>query len=488
MAFARKIVSEVDSKDLNLSDELFTFTETFRVHKADVVLIEPCLLWTVLTNNFKQILIKRKYVAEEGIECKRTENGDRILYTFAISSSAVNIVLVANQSSLQSGLAERGFDISLKFDELDKRLNHAFFSLNDITIHLVVVHKRPNYFLIKPLVGLNDTVTTRELQFGQTSQAFDKFHVTSYATQGYKILLVEKVSYFLMELKFSQFIDCDRTLAKKVKFDAPVPPLNWWPALELARKDMSSKLNESFKLIKMLEKQLLIPLWLDGGTLLGWNRQCSVINYDHDIDVATFLHYNDNSWNLTTDMRDLIVSMSDSKSWSLAETYGFPWNAYQLRIWNFATRWGVDIFFADYDSDNDRYLFGYHPYPNERYCLLKYPKAAFDRICTTEFEGFKMFVPCQPELVHLAEYGDDWATPNKTYKINNGFCSDYWMPDELPFAYQCLAMSTTDDLNVLNATSYSSSERSKSQSSKPFTKLASRYFTLCQVIKMYRNV
>jgi hypothetical protein len=216
------------------------------------------------------------------------------------------------------------------------------------------------------------------------------------------------------------------------------------------------------------------------------------LSYDHDVDVATFLGYNENNWNLTRDLRDLLVTQGRRqdglfKDWALVETFGFPWLAYQLRLWNFRSRWGLDIFFADWNSTDELFYFGYHAYPSDRYCLLKYPKSAFERICSAEFDGHKMYVPCRPDLVHLAEYGDKWATPSRTYSINNGFCvNSYWLPKEAPHAYQCYGLSKYKDLNVLNMTNYSPEERKSSKLSKQFKKMAAKQFDLCQDLKVYR--
>lgn len=59
-----------------------------------------------------------------------------------------------------------------------------------------------------------------------------------------------------------------------------------------ATAEMQQHLIDSLTMINELSAKLLVPLWLDGGTLLGWNRQCAPIDYDHDVDVATFMSFN----------------------------------------------------------------------------------------------------------------------------------------------------------------------------------------------------
>lgn len=62
------------------------------------------------------------------------------------------------------------------------------------------------------------------------------------------------------------------------------------------------------------------------------------------------------------------------------------------------------------------------------------------------------------------------------------------MTDELPFTYQCLALTNSDNLNVLNVTSYSEMGRSEPRIYESFFKLSAIYFRLCQDIKWYQNV
>lgn len=359
-------------------------------------------------------------------------------------------------------------------------------------VHLSGFILHTNYLTIKPLKAksiFENSIQLKDLSFGRVEQAFDDFSKVLVKTQDHELLIIKEVSHFLMELKFSRFISCNQQLAEKIKAKKGPSNLTNDEEKEKETNDvkMSQKLSESFQLIKMLEKKLLIPLWLDGGTLLGWNRNCEPIGWDHDVDVATFLHYNERQWNLTTDIRDLVLDFKTKaavSSWSLVEYYGFPWLAFQLRMWDYNAKWGVDIFFADQDTDEDQYLFGYHPYPNDRYCLLRYSKETFREICSTEFNGQKMFVPCKAHLVHESEYGSDWREPSKDYKINNGFCRDFWMPEEAPHAYRCLMPKWHPKLDVIEFKNYTREQRASVNHNQSFLKMAGEYFDLCQKMKM----
>ena len=136
--------------------------------------------------------------------------------------------------------------------------------------------------------------------------------------------------------------------------------------------------------------------------------------FDHDVDVTTFLSYMNNSWAM------IEKATEESKMpWALEEIFGFPWEALQLRFWNFKMRWGLDIFFADWDPERNEWICGYHPAAFKSYCKLNYPKEAFSKICSAEFNGQKVFVPCDASMIHSNEYGEDWKTPSKEFHINN---------------------------------------------------------------------
>jgi hypothetical protein len=167
------------------------------------------------------------------------------------------------------------------------------------------------------------------------------------------------------------------------------------------------------------------------------------------------------------------------------EMYGFPWVAYQLRIWNFRTNWGIDIFWAFDNQDKKHYYFGYHPDPGKRFCRLLYPKRALDSLCSGELNGRRITVPCEPDLIHAAEYGAKWMTPNKEYGINNGYCADQWSPVESSFSYQCVsARQGIRESKKVTANFSSSVNRKQANVTTEMIDLVNNYFSLCQDIKL----
>ena len=156
--------------------------------------------------------------------------------------------------------------------------------------------QRSKFWYIRPVDSNQASeykIEKNELTYGQSAQAFDAFDVIQYkvppsnqqvaAMNEPTIILPQNISLFLFQYKYSNFIECNKTLAAQTK--ATRKERN-----ETKDGKIGEKMKGSLQVLRLLEKTFLIPLWFDGGSLLGWNRECGVLSFDHDIDVVTYMH------------------------------------------------------------------------------------------------------------------------------------------------------------------------------------------------------
>ena len=463
--------------DLKLPDEVHTFLSTCDQKGIQAILIEPCLLAQILEPQEKELLKTRKISPEIGYNCK-ISNDRKTSYSFAIHEHHAKFLpLLAVQS-----------DWKVKRDAIDvSDFTHVFAISNSVIIHILVLFQRSRFWYIKPVdpdQAKEYKIERNELTYGQSAQAFDVFDVMQYkvppsdlqvATMNEPTIIVpQNISLFLFQYKYSHFIECNKTLAaqtKQVRKDRN----------ETEDEKIGEKMEGSLQVLKILEKNFLIPMWFDGGSLLGWNRECGLLPFDHDIDVITYLHLMDNSYDLIEQMAKMV-----EMPWAVEEIFGFPWEALQVRLWNFITRWGFDIFFVYHDSDkgdDENWIAGYHPAPFKSFCKLSYPAEAFSEICSAELHEQLIHVPCKPELVHEAEYGPTWRNPSKEFIINNGLCSDYYTPEESSDSYQCLGLNK--ELHKIKRDKIvTHDDRITNELTENFLNLGQYYFTFCQNLKI----
>lgn len=449
---------------------LLTLARKIGLH---LVLIEPCLLWQMLHVDLQKLLSDRSLVDKSITSCDHNSSDKNVrLITFGVMD-----VELTKLEQLESQLSQKGYlTVSSTYSN---RINHLFAKRKNHVIHLPVFNNVSNYLNVTEINDALDIhkllgVSKYDLPFGTVDQLFDMIQVHLITIQETDALIVAPIGSFLMNLKMSHFIDCNRKLASTSTGEAKKILDN----SETAKK-MIDLLRQSLTMVYKMSNELLVPLWLDGGTLLGWYRQCGPIDYDHDIDLGTFMRYNkvgDDQYGLTKAIYKWLKS-----PWSLMETYGFPWLAYQMRMWNMKTKWGVDIFFADEEPSNSSlYTFGYHPWPHVKYCKLDYVREAFDHLCSAVLVGVRVIVPCRPTLVHDHEYGvGEWRHPSKKFRINNGHCRDYYLPEEAPLAFQCLGVYGLQEAKP----AAKDVDRSAWTLSEHFKTLANEYFKICQYVK-----
>lgn len=73
----------------------------------------------------------------------------------------------------------------------------------------------------------------------------------------------------MFQIPHSTFLECRHDLAKK--FESKYPQDG----------EAAERLVKTLDVIKGIMKKTLLPIWMDGGSLLGWARHCGG-NYKND--------------------------------------------------------------------------------------------------------------------------------------------------------------------------------------------------------------
>ncbi|CAJ0580283.1 unnamed protein product, partial [Mesorhabditis spiculigera] len=159
--------------------------------------------------------------------------------------------------------------------------------------------------------------------------------------------------------------------------------------------------------------------FLNGGTLLGWRRECAVIPHTGDMDLATFedefpMALVEDSINMT------------GKPLQLARIIGWPGDSYEATFWAKTGRgksFTIDMFTMYRD-------------PKQRKCYTtliisqsksehakyreEYPWFEAD-FCTANLHGYVFHVPCNPDALLEADYGKNWTVdrPTKVYSYGH---------------------------------------------------------------------
>lgn len=178
--------------------------------------------------------------------------------------------------------------------------------------------------------------------------------------------------------------------------------------------------------------------------------------------------------------------------WYFIESFGLPWSAYELRLYNVKLGWQVDLFFLTQDEVDANSLYsGYHTFPAVSYYKVYYEKQFFQTICSGEIFGKKILVPCMYEGVLKSEYGDEWVVPNTKHflKGQKRTHRSGWSINEAPYAYQCLGRYQFD-VREMNFSQYKYEPKIHEEDThfeKPVQDILSQFKSTCNHFRWNRN-
>ncbi|CAD5216813.1 unnamed protein product [Bursaphelenchus okinawaensis] len=141
-------------------------------------------------------------------------------------------------------------------------------------------------------------------------------------------------------------------------------------------------------------------VYLTGGTLLGWYRECSIIPHTTDIDFGMPI----------ADYSPEFIDQLD-KEYEMYWTLGNGKSSMELsfHVGNVKT----DVFFMFGRNKTHGYYSGMK-IPRKRELMWIYPKVK--EVCAGNLLGHLMYVPCNVEDMLIADYGPEWMLDFPTRK------------------------------------------------------------------------
>lgn len=286
-----KLVSRVNGRKIQIAFpiEALEFAQLTNQLNIQVFLIEPCVLWPFMTIKQQNKLKDHYSVPEGAVDCTQTTNGVTLI-TFGI------FVDDLPSDTIHRRLQELGFStVSYSDQEIHEgRMLHFMARKRDVVIHLVTFTPRSEFLFIHPLPHALFNISREDLRYGAFAAAFDQFKLRYHLLNNFNILFSSNVPYFLFQINYSRFQECNHELAKL--WDKDFPP----------KEDMTIKMKETVKAIRLLTSSNLIPIWLDGGSLLGWARHCGQVPHERDADFASYSFMHNDKYDLA---RDLIATV-----------------------------------------------------------------------------------------------------------------------------------------------------------------------------------
>jgi hypothetical protein len=265
-------------------------------------------------------------------------------------------------------------------------------------------------------------ISVQELRFGSTAQAFEVVTIEQHSIGGAPFLLPKERKRILFEMNYSKFLECRHDLAAKYEKDNQISNMT------------AARLKASIELIRKMVYNVTIPLWLSGGSLIGWARHCGTIEFDRDADISSWSHLNNNGYELT---EELINSVD--RPWRFFRLLGLPWMGYELKLWHDDLNWQMDLFFMTPDEEgNSSSYVGYHG--SDYFYKIYYNSSSFFDICSAEVLGMKIMVPCLYEEALIPDYGSEWNVPDynntKFMKYQPRVHTTHWREEEAPYVLQ----------------------------------------------------
>ena len=247
------------------------------------------------------------------------------------------------------------------------------------------------------------------------------------------------------------------------------------------------QLQETIQVMRKITYKTIMPIWLDGGSLIGWARHCGAIPYERDADFASWGHILGTDY----DLPQQIIKSVDPP-WYFIETFGLPWSGYELRLYNINLDWQVDFFFTSQDEeDKTQSYLGYHTFPGVYFIKLYYNTSIFSTVCSGEVLGQKIMVPCHYDALLTEEYGTGWSVPDETHflKYQPRQHRTYWTEEEGFYAYQCLGRNQFD-IRKFNHSNYKYTpkrEKIPANLSQAYGNVINEYKAVCTRLRWNRT-
>ncbi|KAF8764702.1 Fukutin like protein [Argiope bruennichi] len=233
---------------------------------VEVILIEPSILFNLLSNSQQKFLLKK------GSNSNDFRYVPGIL-TFGFLDKYKKYI---TQPEFAFEMYHKGFNFIEEYDTCNHvsppevgTSGHYFFMTYGWIIHLVEFARKSNYLWHSALRANNcSSLPNREdLHFVAYDGVYENFYGVI-INQESKITLPPKPLRFLHEMKTSKFLSCRALLMPKEKHPE------------------ESKVGNIIREMKAILQPYFYDFWLTSGTLLGWYRECGIIPYTSDVDFG----------------------------------------------------------------------------------------------------------------------------------------------------------------------------------------------------------
>ena len=233
---------------------------------------------------------------------------------------------------------------------------------------------------------------------------------------------------FVELLEWSELRDCNRSIAAAFK-----PPEKIF--------EMDPQLPRLFVESLAYLRDLL---WTDGaptilwhGSLLGWRRECGLIPFVSDLDIATPYSYYSAA---------LEMQLTDQRlPLKLTQVVGKPKDSLTMTFW--LNRWDarmyrvkVDLYFLYPDKSGSGGSWVASTRKDSRQKLRYDNPPLGPRLCTGELLGQLFWVPCDADAFLRASYGPRWDQPQASWlwyqDPHNLRTNGFWSSAEWPFVYR----------------------------------------------------
>ncbi|ULT99842.1 hypothetical protein L3Y34_000840 [Caenorhabditis briggsae] len=173
--------------------------------------------------------------------------------------------------------------------------------------------------------------------------------------------------------------------------------------------------------------------FLNGGTLLGWYRECGIIPHTEDMDIAVF------SKDFRPELVDFLQSISSP--FRLLRRIGRINDSFELTISSkdsYPMNMDLFVMYEEINKDgNVTNWVGGASYTQK----FKYTYPEYDPWCTADLYGYLFWVTCSPQKMLIFEYGNLWYedVPSSDYNwkssANNVQKNGFWKEEELKQVY-----------------------------------------------------
>ncbi|KAI1304111.1 Fukutin [Halotydeus destructor] len=402
---------------VKIAEEVTEFLNISQSFGYKIFLIEPCILWSTVTNANKRFLKTRDAQPTHASRCHKTSSQQRLV---SLGVMAANVP----DRKFFIHLKSQGFDVAtygLPY-VLDRKALHFVANKNGVYLHVSTFTQRGQFFYIHQLDHTLLGLDPKDLRFGRKASAFDHFKIRSIRIANSRVRVPDDIGYFLFQINSATFLECNRDMA------------DMWNSKYPAKDTIVTKNKATVKVIRDMIRKLWLPIFMEGGSLLGWARHCSQVPHEQDADFATFARYNEDKFDLASK-----IQFSVSKPWYFVESFGFPWSGFEMRLWNFDLSWQVDLFFLTQDRNDSKQLYsGYHTSPGIYWYKYVYNADHYRKLCSAEVHGTLMMVPCSFNDVLVREYGPEWVVPDTKHVLKGIGKRVYWPEKYALDTYQCL--------------------------------------------------